>query len=126
MRFAGFLSPKSTRVTPFVYVFLFAAFLVTPLSAFVHAQSAASAAGQDEAARPLQLADSSAGSGATAAKKSPIGQQSQMLFKMALDLEEEVNRTNDQTVSAAAMRKADEIEKFVKELTTAGHEKAGR
>lgn len=126
MRFAEFLLPKSTRVTPFVYVFLFAAFVVTPQSASLHAQSSASAAGQDETARPLQLADSSTGSDATAAKKSPIGQQSQKLYKMALDLNKEVNRTTEQTVSAAAMRKADEIEEFVKELATARHENARR
>ena len=122
MRFAEFLLSKSTRVTPFLCAILFAGFFVTPQSASVHAQSPGSAAVQEDTARPLELADSSAPSGVTADRKSPIGQQSRILFKMALDLEKEVNRTTDQTVSAAAMRKADEIEKFVKELATAGHE----
>ncbi len=126
MRFAEFLLSKSTRVTPLIYMFLFSAFFVTWQSASVHAQSPASAAGQDGTAMPLDLADSPAASAATADKKSPIRQQSQVLFKMALDLEKEVNRTTDQTVSAAAIRDADTIEKFVKELAAAGHENASR
>jgi hypothetical protein len=126
VRFAEFLLSKLSGFTPFLFVLLLGVSVTTPQSPSIHAQSLASAATQDDSARPLEIADSSASSDATPHKKSQINEQSQMLFKLALDLQKEVNRTTDTTISAAALRKADQIEKFVKELTAGGHENASR
>jgi hypothetical protein len=126
VRFAEFLLSKISRVTLFICILLLGEVSITPQTASNHAQSPASAAGQDDSARPLEIADSSPSSATSPDKRSQIGEQSQMLLKMALDLEKEVNRTTAKTISAAALRKADQIEKFVKELTTGGHENASR
>jgi len=126
VRFAEILLSKISRVALFICILLLGEVSITPQAASNHAQSPASAAGQDDSARPLEIADSSPSSATSPDKRSQIGEQSQMLLKMALDLEKEVNRTTATTISAAALRKADQIEKFVKELTTGGHENASR
>ena len=126
MRSAGFVFSKKGSVYRFVCVFLLGVFYTSPQTASMHAQSPASVSIRDDLARPLEIADSSAGSDATVETKSQIGEQSETLLKMARDLQKEVNRTTDTKISAAALRKADQVEKFEKDLTTTAHETARR
>lgn len=126
MRSAGFLYFKRTRVSRFICMLLLATLGATMHMTSIHAQSPASAVSKDESARPLEPADASASSEAAHDKQPQIGAQSETLVQMALDLQKEVNRTSDKTISAAALRKADEIEKLVKELAAIGHNRAAR
>jgi len=93
----------------------------------IHAQSTATAV-KDESAKPLELASQAAGnSDAPVPEKSTsIAAQTENLLSIARALKDEVSRTTQTTISAAALRHADEIEKLVKQITSNESDSAHR